>query len=254
MTVRTDVAIAAYLRRSITMGREHERIGPFTASYSRSSRNPFLNYAIPDDGARPTAADVAALAAAYQGRGLDPRLEYLPSLAPAVEAALLGAGFAAEGRLVLMAPGDARPRPLPAGIELRAPTTDDDLHDVRLVQHEAYEDPDPVDDATVARLRANLAGGAGAVLARSIDEGTPVGAGEHTEPLDGVCEITSIAVRAPWRRRGIATAISARLLADVMAAGVTSPFLMANTGESRVYAGVGFKPIGEVLHISLART
>jgi GNAT superfamily N-acetyltransferase len=253
MTERTGVAIAAYLRRSITMGRDHERIGPFTASYSRSSRNPFLNYAIPDDGARPTAADVAALAAAYQGRGLDPRLEYLPNLAPAVEAALLAAGFAAEGRLVLMAPGDVRPRTLPDDIEVLAPTTDADLRDVRLVQHEAYEDPDPIDDATVARLRANLAGGAGAVLARSND-GTPVGAGEYTEPIDGVSEITSIAVRAPWRRRGIATAISSRLLADVTAAGVTAPFLMANTEESRVYAGVGFKPIGEVLHISLTRT
>jgi GNAT superfamily N-acetyltransferase len=254
MTERTGVAIAAYLRRSITMGRDHERIGPFTASYSRSSRNPFLNYAIPDDGARPTAADVAALAAAYHGRGLDPRLEYLPSLAPAVEAALLAAGFAAEGRLVLMAPGDVRPWTLPDGIELVAPTTDDDLRDLRLVQHEAYEDPDPIDDATVARLRANLAGGAGAVLARSTDDGTPVGAGEYTEPIDGVSEITSIAVRVPWRRRGIATAISSRLLADVTAAGVTAPFLMANTEESRVYAGVGFKPIGEVLHISLTRT
>jgi predicted GNAT family acetyltransferase len=153
-----------------------------------------------------------------------------------------------------MAPGDAKLRTLPDGIELLAPTTDDDLRDLRIVQHEAYEDPDAVDDATVARLRANLAGGAGAVLARSMADGTPVGAGEYTEPIDGVSEITSIAVRAPWRRRGIATAISARLLADVTAAGVTSPFLMANTDESRVYAGVGFKPIGEILHISLART
>jgi GNAT superfamily N-acetyltransferase len=253
MTERTDVAIAAYLRRSITMGRDHERIGPFTASYSRSSRNPFLNYAIPDDGARPTADDVAALEAAYRGRGLDPRLEYLPSLAPAVEGVLIAAGFAAEGRLVLMVPGDATPRTLPDGIELLAPTTDNDLRDVRLVQQEAYEDPDPIDDASVARLRANLAGGAGAVLARSIADGTPVGAGEYTEPIDGVSEITSIAVRAPWRRRGIATAISVRVLADITAAGVTSPFLMANTSESRVYAGVGFEPIGEVLHISLAR-
>jgi GNAT superfamily N-acetyltransferase len=249
MTEPTDVAIARYLRHSITLGRDHDRIGPFTASYSRTSRNPFLNYAIPDDDAEPTAHDIAALVAAYAGRGLAPRLEYLPGLAPAVEGALIAAGFAVEGRLVLMTPGPPRFRPLPEGVVLTAPATDDDLRDLRLVQHEAYADPEPIDEAAVARLRSNLAEGAGAILARDAD-GVPVGAGEFTEPIDGVSEITSIAVRDAWRRRGIATAISARLLADVVAAGVTAPFLMANEPESRVYAGVGFERIGEIVHIS----
>ncbi len=53
-------------------------------------------------------------------------------------------------------------------------------------------------------LRANLAGGAGAVLARTTDSREPVGA----------------------------------------------PFLMASEAEARVYARVGFRPIGTVLHIS----
>lgn len=246
----TDTAIAAYLRRSIIEGRDHERIGPFTASFSRGSSNPFLNYAIPDDGAQPTPDDMASLVDAYEARELQPRLEYLPAIAPDVERALLAAGFTVEGRLVLMVPGPPAGGLPPVDIELLIPSADDELRGLRTVQHEAYDDPEPITDASIARLRANLQDGAGAILARTIDGGQPVGAGEFTGPIDGVSEITSIAVREAWRRRGIAAALTTRLLEDARVAGVMTPFLMANEVESRVYARVGFEPISEVLHIS----
>ncbi|HEX5823258.1 MAG TPA: GNAT family N-acetyltransferase [Candidatus Limnocylindrales bacterium] len=245
-----DLAITAYLRRSIVAGRDNERIGPFLASFSRTTKNQYLNYAIPDDDASPTGADIDALARAYETRGLRPRLEYLPSCAPRVEEALLAGGFSPEGRLVLMLAGADQAPALPDGIELLRPTSDDELRGLRVVQHEAYDDPDPVDDATIGRLRSNLTAGAGAILAREVRGGEPVGAGEFTAPIDGVSEITSIAVRAPWRRRGIAAAITARLLDDARRAGVETPFLMANEAEARVYARVGFEPVSEVLHIS----
>jgi GNAT superfamily N-acetyltransferase len=253
MVQPSHAAIAAYLRRSITEGRDSARIGPFLASWSRSSRNPFLNYAIPDDGATPSPDDIAGLVDVYDARGLAPRLEYLPDLAPAVEPALLHAGFAAEARLVLMAPDGSTDTAAPDGIELVTPASDDELNGIRLVQHEAYDDIETIDDAAIARLRANLAGGAGAVLARTTGDREPVGAGEFTAPIDGVAEITSVGVRAAWRRQGIAAAITTRLLADARAAGVTTPFLMAMDDESRVYARVGFTPIGSVLHISHGR-
>jgi GNAT superfamily N-acetyltransferase len=246
----TERAITAYLRRSIAEGRESERVGPFLASFSRTSTNPFLNYAIPDDGTDPTTADIQRLIDAYAERGLRPRLEYLPGCAPRVEAALAAAGFVGEGRPALMVAGPARDVVLPDGIELLQPASDDELRGLRLVQQEAYDDPDPVDDSTVDRLRASLEHGAGAILARQVPDGEPVGAGEFTQPIDGVSEITSIAVRAPWRRRGIAAAVTARLLGDARRAGVETPFLMANETEARVYTRVGFEQISEVLHIS----
>jgi GNAT superfamily N-acetyltransferase len=246
----TDVAIVAYLRRSIAAGRDTERIGPFLASFSRATKNPFLNYAIPDDDAAPSPPDIAGLIETYEARGLRPRLEFLPSCAPRVEAVLLDAGFAPEGRLVLMLAGPVRVLELAQGIELLSPVTDNELRGMRIVQHEAYEDPDPVDDASVVRLRGNLADGAGAILARRIDDHEPVGAGEFTQPIDGVSEIAGIAVRAPWRRRGIAAAVTARLLDDARRAGIRTPFLMANEAEARVYARVGFEPVSEVLLIS----
>lgn len=72
-----DARIQAYLRGAAARGRETERIGPFFATFDNASDNPFLNYAIPDDGAQPSAAEVQALAEAYARRGLRPRLEYL---------------------------------------------------------------------------------------------------------------------------------------------------------------------------------
>lgn len=246
-----DRNIQRYLRASIAQGRDTERAGPFLASFSSSTRNPFLNYAIPDDGAEPSTTDVAALIEAYEQRGLRPRLEYLTSCAPAVEESLLAAGFTIEGRLALML-ADERPLDalVPPGFELLRPTTADELRDLRLVQHEAYEDPDPVDEAAIERLRRNLEDGAGAVLGLASSDREPAGAGEYTNPIGGVSEITSIAVREPFRRRGIAAAMTSWLLNEARAAGVTTPFLMANEAEERIYARVGFTTTSRVLHIS----
>ena len=52
--------IQSYLRVAAPRGREHERIGPFLATFNVSTDNPYLNYAIPDDSATPDAGDVAA--------------------------------------------------------------------------------------------------------------------------------------------------------------------------------------------------
>ena len=209
----SHATIAAYLRRSITEGRDSARFGPFLASWSRSSRNPFLNYAIPDDGASPTADDVAGLIDAYDGRSLAPRLEYLPDLAPAVEPALLDAGFVVEARLVLMAPDGSTDATAPAGIEIVTPASDDELHGVR---------PRPA--RGVRRRRVDRRRGdrplrpiSRAVPARSWPGPPaiePVGAGEFTAPIDGVAEITSIGVRIGVARQGIAAAITNRLLAE----------------------------------------
>jgi len=246
----SDRLVQRYLRASIQQGRNTLRAGPFLASFSPPSRNPYFNYAIPDDGAEPTAADVAALIEAYESRALRPRLEYLTSCAPGVEAPLLAAGFSVEGRLALMlAAANDVDAPVPPGIELVRPATPDELRGLRQVQHEAYDDPEPVDDAAIDRLRRNLASGAGAVLART-SEGDPVGAGEFTPPIEGVSEITSIAVREPYRRRGIAAAVTSWLLRGARKAGGSTPFLMANEAEERIYARVGFTTTSRVLHIS----
>lgn len=85
MTAAADLhRIQAYLRVAAPRGRDHARIGPFLATFNRGSDNPYLNYAIPDDGVAPQRAQIDALVTAYTGRNRKPRLEYIPSIAPKV--------------------------------------------------------------------------------------------------------------------------------------------------------------------------
>lgn len=245
--------IQAYVRRNAVTGRDTERIGPFLATFSPHSANPFLSYAIPDEHARPTGAEVAALVAAFHRRQRRPRLEYLPSLAPNVEPVLVRAGFTVEGRLPVMAcpPGAAVPQPAPEGFRLSAPDSDQDLYDLLAVQHEAYHEPVPPVEADVARLRRLVDGGGLAVLAREAETGAAAGAGVCDYVHEGVGELVGFGVRQPYRRRGIAAAITWWLTAAAHRAGAPGVFLTpAGGAEERIYARVGYRRIEEILHIS----
>ncbi len=247
-----DANIQQYLRAVTARGRDIERIGPFQATFSRSSTNPFLNYAIPDIDAEPSAHEVEQLIRAYQGRGLHPRLEYITTCAPRVEAPLVAAGFVTAGRLALMTcrSGDERELPVPPGIELVRPHGDEELFDLRTVQHEAYGDPEPPNRGDVEGVAANLSAGGMAVLARVPETREPVGAGEYTPALQGFSELTSVAVRSRFRRQGIAAAMTAWLLRVAFDAGVVVPFLMAEEAEERIYTRAGFRTTTRILHIS----
>ncbi|MGL5062115.1 MAG: GNAT family N-acetyltransferase [Microcoleus sp.] len=244
--------IQSYLRFAANSQRDTAQIGPFFATFSHSSDNPFLNYAIPDNNATPSPADVAALISAYEGRGLRPRLEYVAQLAPLVEPALAAAGFTVEGRFPLMvcSPGAEKTMPLPEGIELVVPTSDSELRDTVTVQHEAYGALPP-NFEDVERLRESLTMGGIAVLARDAATGEPAGAGQLTVPGNMTTEIAGIGVRVAFRRRGIAGALTARLLQEAFAAGVSVAFLTpGHDEEARIYSRAGFVPVGDILHIS----
>lgn len=248
-----DSQIQAYMRLAASRVRDTAHVGPFLATFSRHSDNPYLNYAIPDEGAIPSPADVAALVVAFQERQRTPRLEFLPNLAPAVELVLISVGFVVEGRLPLMIVDRnvIQPIPAPEGIEMLVPQSDSDLLALLTVQNEAYGEGSP-DPSDVVRRRDFLAAGGLAILARDAATGEPAGGGLCDVPVNGASELTSIGVRATFRRRGIAGAMTARLVRDAHAHGITTVFLMAaGEAEARIYARVGFVTSGEVLHISL---
>ena len=190
--------------------------------------------------------------AAYQARERTPRLEYIPSVAPAIEPVLLAAGFEIEGRLPLMiceTPVFASP----SGIELVAPSTEGEFRGVAEVQWEAYEERDPLRDSVVAGLRRTADAGGVVVLARDAETGEPAGGGLCVAPYDGVTELAAIGVREKFRRRGIAAAMAGWLTDAALAKGMTLVFLMAHgADEARIYARAGFVEHGEVLHISLS--
>lgn len=248
--------IQSYLRVAASHQRDTEQIGPFLATFSPSNDNPFLNYAIPDDNATPSPADVAALIVAYEKRSRQPRLEYIGLLAPAVEEVLIDAGFSIEGHLPLMtcAPGAEQILPIPSGIELILPVSDTDLLATVAVQNESYGAPPP-DSTARATLRSSLEAGGIAVLAQITATGEPVGAGVCTVPSNHTTEIAGIGVRPAFRRRGVAGGIASQLVQSAFASGVSVAFLMAaHEAEERIYARAGFCTIGEVLHISHRKT
>jgi len=168
---------------------------------------------------------------------------------------LLAAGFEVEGLLPLMTCPDADDvrRLAVEGIALVTPSTEEDFCGAAGVQWEAYGEAGPPAQHAVDSLRRTVAAGGVLVLARDAETGEPAGAGTCTAPEDGLTELTSVAVRPAFRRRGIAEALTGWLAEQAFAAGVTGVFLMAaGDAEARIYARAGFSRAGEVLHISLA--
>jgi ribosomal protein S18 acetylase RimI-like enzyme len=245
-----DRDIQRYIRIAASQGRETERVGPFLATYDPHDALKYLSYAIPDDGARPSPEDVAALAAAYGRRDRLPRLEFLPSVAPAVEPALLAGGFTVEARLPVMVCDAATVVDVgvPDGIALERPRTTEDVRGLLTAQAAAFGGPPPGDDA-VARATE---GGALRVLARDTASGLVVGGGVATPPAEGTSEIAGIGVLEAFRRRGIAGAVTAWLAGELFAGGVTTAFLTpGDDGAHSVYARAGFADASEILHLAM---
>jgi ribosomal protein S18 acetylase RimI-like enzyme len=246
-----EARIQAAILSAAARGRNVERIGPFTATFNATSTNPFLSYAIPEAAATPSPDDIEALVAAYRLRSRVPRLEYLPTLAPAVEPALVAAGFTVDARAPLMTFSPGCTPAAPAGIELVETISDENIRAAAMAQHEAYDEPEPPTDSWIAGVHASIDAGGVLVLARNAQTGEPAGGGQCTPPHEGATELTSIGVRLAYRRQGIAAGMTALLAETMRARGADLVFLMAaGEPEARIYARVGFERVGEVLYVS----
>jgi GNAT superfamily N-acetyltransferase len=247
-------ALQSHIRSAAASGRTTERVGPFLATFSPNSANPYLNYAVPDDGAHPTRADVDGLTAAYRARDLLPRLEFLAATAPEAEPVLRAAGYVVERRIPVMLcpPGALVVPPPPRGIELVVPESHEDFAGMLGAQHEAFGDPFEADAAAVDGARAWLAGGGFSVYARDAATGEPIGGGAAEAVADGTTEVAGIGVRETYRGRGAGTAITAWLTAAVHDRGAHTVFLTpAGAAEQRLYARVGYQAHDDMLHLSL---
>ncbi len=134
------------------------------------------------------------------------------------------------------------------------PLTDSEILDNAAAAHEAYGgDPDtPPSPKVVERWRRFVAAGGIMVSAVESDAGRTVGSGVCDVPFDATTELAGIGVIAEYRRRGIAAAMTSWLVDQALNAGTTTIFLMAaGEDEARIYGRVGFRQIGQVLHISL---
>ncbi|MGC5003330.1 GNAT family N-acetyltransferase [Streptomyces sp. NBC_00353] len=247
-----DADVQSHSRTLALRSPDHLRVGPFTVRHNPGWQLKYANYAIPDQGAEPTAADVQALIAAFRERDRMPRLEYLPSGAPAVEPALIAAGFTVENRAPILAcaPGDLLPPKPVDALVIVEPATDAEFDAAARVQHHGYGGTGEPEGGEAAWLRNAVTGGGVAALA-TVD-GVPAGAGGCSVPVDGLTELAGLAVADTFRRRGIGAALSAHLTATAFARGCRVVWLEPGDADvERIYAGIGYRRIGEKLNISL---
>jgi predicted N-acetyltransferase YhbS len=235
--------IAAYMRASASSG-HGERVGPFTVGLDAHSDDPMRNYAVPDQGAGPDAGDIGALITFFCRHHRIPRLEYIEEDAPRAWPALAAAGFTVERRTPVMIaiPGTRLTPRTPAGTTIRLATTEADLAAAAAVQHHAYQVPAPPGPHDIARLtRLTQRGG---LVAIAVDEasGTVAGTGliDTTATQPAVGELAAVGVLTGFRRRGIASALSACLANGAHSRGISLVFLEAEPGEEQIYRRTGF--------------
>lgn len=240
----------AYVRA--LMGADAVRVGPFLIGFDAHDAGPFRNYAVPDDGAAPTADDVLGLVDAFVARGRVPRLEFLPEPAPGLEAVLHAGGFTTERHVPVLVcpPSEVVGGLVPDGVDVRLAATRADLEAAAEAQNEAYGVPE-VAGHDVDRLQGTVDRGGLVALAVDRSDGRGVGAGLCAPPHGGVSELAAVGVRASHRRRGIAASLTALLTRSCPEVGIRIPFLTpAGADEERVYRAVGYRDATTMVHVS----
>ena len=245
-----DLADAAAVQEFLrARARNGLHVGPFSILLSPGDRGPYANYAIPVDAACPTVADIAALEDAFRTRRRTPRLEYVPAAAPAVEPALLAAGFEVELRPPLMTRRRraASPQPDLEGFDLAFIEDPARLAQAVTVAAEAFGG-----QASDAQwLMSAVAHGGRVLLADDRARGEPAGTGATLRPLGGVTEVVGIGVRPACRRRGLAQAMTTALADAAFDAGCDLVFLSAaGEAQSEIYGRAGFLRRAPMLFIS----
>jgi GNAT superfamily N-acetyltransferase len=232
--------VQACLRAGIT-GRA-TTVGPFLVLINDSSDNPFLNYAVPVDGAAPTAADVAVLITHFTDRARLPRLEYVrPS--PPVDDALHTAGFDVDATLTLMALDQFTDTVDAPGYRVSLVTDDASLRQAVATQNTVYGESGEPDPSGLLRFVRT-----GGCVALAVEEGTgaPAGAGLYTPEQGGLVEIAGIGVLPEHRRRSVGRLVTQALTAEALRRGYR-PFLQVQRDEpARLYQRIGYRMIGEM--------
>jgi GNAT superfamily N-acetyltransferase len=230
--------IQRYLRAVIEATREPVPAGAFTLYLHKVEReHPLLNYAIPNEGTEPD--DGTALVEAARSRGLVPRIEAIEPCAPWVRDL---PGFEVELEPPLMT--CTQPVALTAPAQLVVVEPGSPLVPALLgAQMEAFDEPPPSPEHIEAFR--------GRAVAALVD-GEVVGGAAWLPVIDGMTEILGIAVREPFRRQGIAGALTAEATRRGLAEGATFALLTpGDEGAKRVYERAGYADASRMIHVRM---
>ncbi|QDY78242.1 GNAT family N-acetyltransferase [Streptomyces qinzhouensis] len=233
---------------------ETAEVAGFVLGFDPTTTSSYINFATPLPGIRPTRGDIAALVAAFHGRGLVPRLEFAPDAAPEVAPALRRAGFGTEATQEYLV---RRPGGLvaPEGPLALTPGTDEEYAAVDAALCEAFGGEDAPSPEGAARLRRTQeTGGAIRYVAGPGAGGAGcAGAGICSPVAEGTAELAGIGTRPECRGRGVAAAVTAALTRAAFEAGAASAWLESSgDGSRRVYERLGYRAAGTRLYMTLA--
>lgn len=235
-------------------------IGPFTLFVARAG---WPYYARPTLGAttRPTVKDVGRVLARQRELDLPQKLEWVDENAPGLADSATAAGMHVERCPLLVLDGNPKGR---AGSARMLDAGEIEL--IRLTQGAVsvgFANPGTSTgtaggeerDAAAAALPATIldalleriAGGfyrSAAVFAPDSPAGGPVGGGGYS-PVDGVAELTGVAVLPGFRRRGLGAMLTFVLATDALSGDVTTVFCSAESAAvANIYEGIGFRRVG----------
>ena len=210
-------------------------------------------------GPPPTVADVARTRERQRELGLPEDFEWVEEASPGMSAAVEGAGLGVVLRPLMVLDHPSGLAATRGDVRIAGP--DDDLATLTAVQEVGFRHAGTASgdagsaalEEAAARqqpgalefLRGRLRDGL-TVYASASADGIPVAVGAH-QPAGGVTEIVGVATLPAYRRRGLGAALTAALVADALARGVSTVFLSAADDDvARMYASVGFRRVGSV--------
>jgi len=255
------IRLQAYLRQNAGRWFDAVPLPPFTLFFHPTDPLIYFNYAIPDepiavqaegDLRRVCARLRARLRAEFATRRRMSRFEFIHEFAPRLGDALRACGFVQTSRqqLLVCTPETCCPAPDVPHLIIDTLSKGAGIEETQafLSTQRCGFDPTHCEPATVQEAKTFLNGlGDGvAILARLGDR--PVCTGALSAPDDGITELSAVATLQPFRRRGIATALTAFAVQTAFRRGVHIVCLTAEDARAgRVYERVGFKPTATML-------
>jgi predicted GNAT family acetyltransferase len=110
------------------------------------------------------------------------------------------------------------------------------------VQRTAFGDGDAVTDAEIERWGERNADW---IRLAGLRDGRIVGVASAAPPVEGAAELVGVATLSDHRGQGIASALTAEVVARAFAAGAEVAWLTAaDDAAARLYERVGFAPVG----------
>ena len=246
--------IQSFLRENARLQYESVAIPPFTLFFHPTDPFPYFNYAIPDhvmDG--DVSQPLADLRAEFERWGRTPRFEFFEAFAPDLPAHLRQHDYVEQARQwsMLCRPDSFRPAPVVPDLHitfLSPASPDPDVSEFLLTQRHGFSNPDAglPSKEDLDEARGNFSRGWTAMLGRV--EGKPAGVAGFSSIIDGVCEVGGIATLEPYRRRGIASYLTAVAVQAAFERGATTICLTAEDERAgRVYERIGFEPFSVML-------